>query len=77
MPCHNTKVLVFAAPAGKVVYLTDVRYYVDPTTSLVSEAYHSAIDGARTFMTSHYPKLAGKLQQGEYKIMPYAGTECN
>ena len=71
MPC-NTKTLVFTAPAGKVVYLTNIHFF--RSGNGVVPQYSSDLAAARAFVASHYPQLAGKVEQGEFRLMNAGAT---
>lgn len=66
--------LAFDAPAGKVRYLTHIRF-----TANGSKAYpqmHNDLEAARAFMAAHYPALAPSLEQGDYRMAPTT-LSCN
>lgn len=76
-PCGATNIVVFTAPAGKVVYITDI----DTTGSrggwqgdhYMQVRYRKDIEAARAFLRSHYPNLADKLEPGSYELVPCEG----
>jgi hypothetical protein len=75
-PCGSSETVVFKAPAGKVVYITniDMHYnaFGDPQGSAgyMRVGFHSDIEAARAFLKVHYPLLADKLEMGSYQLMP-------
>jgi hypothetical protein len=72
-PCKGT--LTFRAPAGKVVYITNIDYISSGAGHIVP-AYHQDFQGAQDFLTLHYPLLAGKLEQGRFDVVQYPYGTC-
>ncbi len=67
--------LVFDAPAGKVVYITNISYRSAPSQGAFQQpglapTYKTDIEGARAYLKQHYPLLADKVEQGTYSFMP-------
>jgi hypothetical protein len=74
-PCVGTDVFAFSAPAGKVIYVGDLRFTED------SHKLHIAFDWnperARNFLQAHYPSLAGKLEEHRAAIYPDNNMPCD
>jgi len=71
VPCEGAKTAVISVPAGKVIYVGDVRYQYS-ARGVVPE-FSNDLDAAKAYMTTHYPKLAEKLEQGQFDLMPAVG----
>lgn len=71
VPCSGSKTLVVTVPAGKVIYLGNLRYQSFP--GVVRPQFSNDFDAAKAYMTTHYPKLADKLEQGRFELMPAVG----
>jgi len=68
IPCDGAKTLVFEAPAGKVTYLGSVHYGV--TGKGLQIDYWNDFEAARAYLSSAYPALSPKVEQGGYKLLP-------
>jgi hypothetical protein len=79
-PCGQ--VPLFQADAGKVVYITTISYRAaghssDGVAINMGEAadYSQDLEGARAFLSAHYPALSDSLEQGAYQMTP-VGHRC-
>jgi hypothetical protein len=73
VPCAGSKTLVFTAPSGEhVLYLADVSYVPGGYGNLQSR-FSQNYAKAKTYMASHYPKLADKLEPGQPQFLPAEG----
>jgi hypothetical protein len=74
VPCDDTRTLAFAVPAGKVIYVGDV--YFTQTSDQLPVSYSKNFDAAKAYMTTHYPRLADKLEQGNAEMVPAVVQGC-
>lgn len=72
VPCGGSRTLVFTAPAGKVVYLTSMRFHY--AGNGLAPEYKPDLAEAQAFVAKHYPQLAGKVEQGAFKLMEAGGA---
>ena len=68
IPCNGEKTLVFEAQPGKVTYLGSVKYGVNGGDLRID--YWNDLDAARAYLSSAYPALSPKVEQGGYKLLP-------
>lgn len=76
-PCKNARALAFSAPAGKVIYLTNI-YGVPvhkPDGNKLEVTFKPNFESARGYVKAHYPKLAKRLEQGPYTLAPYGNCQ--
>jgi hypothetical protein len=59
---------VYHAEGGKVLYFQSLRYQVDRDKLDVSTL--SDLEGARDFLSAHYPGLGANLEMGQSDVMP-------
>jgi hypothetical protein len=71
VPCAGARTLVTTVPAGKVIYVGNVGYRNNGFG--VAPEFGNDFDGAKAYMATHYPKLADKLEQGRFDLMPAVG----
>jgi hypothetical protein len=75
VPCPPTRALSFTVPQGKVVYLGDVTWSQKPDGLFPS--YSNNFQAAKTYMSSHYPKLADRLEPGNTEfVMAVPAVGC-
>jgi len=79
VPCGQ-KSLTFQVPAGKVMYITDVKFTamlgdIDKHDKIAPE-FSSDLEAARAFLKMRYPNLADALEQGEYDLQPVLSPAC-
>ena len=66
-PCGDAQTIVFSVPAGKVIYLADLRYTQDGNRLRMD---HSAdLKKAQEYVDAHYPPLRGRVELGSYELM--------
>jgi len=68
-PCEGTKALVFDVPPGKVIYITDVRYFFSQDDGL-NYKYTANLEAAQQYIDSNYPNLKGRLEIWDYRQLP-------
>jgi hypothetical protein len=68
VPCGGAMMVVFTAEGGNVVYLGDARF--ERSGRGLAPHFSYDIEAARAYLKSHFPKLADKLQQGRYQLLP-------
>jgi hypothetical protein len=73
-PCQGQSTLTFDAPAGKVVYVGDIRF-VDKGSSVMFESSYD-MEAARAHMRKHFPLLADKLTPGIVESRVLANVQC-
>lgn len=66
--CDGTQAMAFTVPRGKVIYLTDIEYTVG--SGRLDAYYRPDLARARQYLDKAYPKLAGRLEQGDYRFIP-------
>lgn len=66
-PCKGAQTMVFEIPAGKVLYLGDVKYRIDGDKLFVD--YSKDFEAAKKYIDSRYPKLRGRLEPWKYELM--------
>ncbi|MBV9992620.1 MAG: hypothetical protein JOZ72_15175 [Alphaproteobacteria bacterium] len=72
IPCGSGKTLTFSAPGGKVVYVGSVYYRVEGDG--LAPAYRDDLEGARKFVATRYPALAGLVEKGHPEMIEFGGT---
>lgn len=70
-PCEG-HTLTFTAQGGKVIYIASARYSVRTGSNGAGDRleanFSNDLEGARSFLKTHYPNLADKLEQGTYAL---------
>ena len=79
-PC--AKVFTFQGGAGKVVYITTLNYSRADSaegvfvSNLAGMSFSQDLEGARSFLKTHYPGLSDNLEAGQYRMMPNWRSRC-
>lgn len=73
----NRKTLVFKVDGGVVSYITTMNFNFEKSEGLfgpvpvgATPTYSQNIEAAHSFLVSHYPQMADKLQKGSYDHRP-------
>ena len=67
-PCGKTRTVVFRVAPGKVVYLSDFEF--EEVGTELRLKYAGDLVKARGFIDANYPALKGRLEQGDFELMP-------
>ena len=65
---------MFKGAPGKVIYLGDVEFRF--AGKGLDRRYSNDLEKARSYLAAAYPALAGKLEQGSYRLLP-TDLACN
>jgi len=72
--CGGAEAAVFNGAPGKVIYLGDVEFRY--AGKGLDRRYSNDLEKARSYLAAAYPALAGKLEQGSYRLLP-TDLACN
>ncbi|OUR63627.1 hypothetical protein A9Q79_09815 [Methylophaga sp. 42_25_T18] len=71
--CEGLKTMVFKMPAGKVLYLGDIKY--NRLGDRIHGKFSNSFDTANKYINDLFPLLEGQLEQWEYQVLPIH-TSC-
>jgi hypothetical protein len=74
--CDGGKMPVFSVPPGAVVYIADVNFSGDYYGMRWNVSHHN-LEDVRAYLKSHHPRLADKLVQGKFELLPISGRICS
>ena len=73
--CEWKQALTFEGNGGKVIYLGDFDFSTHGKQLTFEQSNN--IENARSFIDSNYPKLRGRIEYVEPKLMPLTRTDCD
>lgn len=74
VPCAGAKTIAFKVPAGKVLYVGDVKY-LKAGSGAVPE-FSAKFDTAKRYMDTHYPNLSRNLTDGGLQLATVNSEGC-
>lgn len=72
--CGGAEAAVFNGEPAKVIYLGDVEF--KSSGKGLDRRYSNDLEKARSYLSTAYPALAGKLEQGSFRLLP-TDVACN
>ncbi|MFC4159943.1 hypothetical protein [Chitinimonas lacunae] len=67
-PCGSQKAPAFHVPAGKVLYFTHFDFRISGKRLVTDYSQH--FEQAKAYVESAYPHLKGRLEQGQFELVP-------
>jgi len=74
LACKKARTMVFNVPGGKVIYLGHVKYTY--TDYKLHTEYSNDLESAKKYINDNYPKLYGRVVQGEYQLLRTNNNNC-